>query len=64
MVASLVMEHGLRGVRAQPFHGMWDLARPGFEPVYPCIGRWILNHLTTREVPSITLLMNISWNQL
>ena len=30
----------------------------------PCIGRWIRKQLTTRDVPSITLLMNISWNQL
>ena len=35
VVASFFMEHGLWGVRAQPFHGMWDLATPGFEPVYP-----------------------------
>ena len=28
---------------------MWDLPRPGIEPV-PCIGRQILNHGTTREV--------------
>ena len=25
---------------------------PGIEPHAPCIGRWILNHWTTREVPS------------
>ena len=30
---------------------MWDLPGPGIEPVYPCIGRWILNHCATREVP-------------
>ncbi|TEA40511.1 hypothetical protein DBR06_SOUSAS15710048, partial [Sousa chinensis] len=32
--------------------GMWDLPGPGIKPVsMPCIGRWILNHCTTREVP-------------
>ena len=43
---------------------MWDLPRPGLEPVSPALagrfsttappgkpGRWILNHCTTREVP-------------
>ena len=30
--------------------GTWDLPRPGIEPVFPCIGRRILNHRTTREV--------------
>ena len=26
------------GKRAQLFHGMWDLPRPGFEPVSPALG--------------------------
>ena len=32
---------------------MWDLPGPGIEPVSPtpCIGRRILNHWTTKEVP-------------
>ena len=25
------------GSRAQPLHGMWDLPRPGFEPVSPAL---------------------------
>ena len=40
VVASLVVEHGLQtlrlsscGSRAQLLHGMWDLPRPGLEPV-------------------------------
>ncbi|XP_060157352.1 serine/threonine-protein kinase Nek1 isoform X6 [Globicephala melas] len=42
VVASPVAEHGLRthrlsyrGSRAQPFRSMWDLPRPGHEPVSP-----------------------------
>ena len=30
---------------------MWDFPRPGIKPTFPCIGRQILNHWTTREVP-------------
>ena len=42
IAASLVAEHRLQtrrlsscGSRAQPLHGMWDLPRPGLEPVFP-----------------------------
>ena len=31
---------------------MWDLPGRGLEPRVPCIGRRILNHCTTREVPA------------
>ena len=58
VAASLVVEHKLQtrrlsscGSRAQLLRGMWDLPRPGLEPVSPCIGRRILNHCTTREAP-------------
>ena len=44
IVASLVAEHRLQmhrlsncGSRAQLFHGMWDLPRPGLEPVSPAL---------------------------
>ena len=44
IAASLVAEHRLqtrrlsnRGSRAQPIHGMWDLPRPGLEPVFPAL---------------------------
>ena len=30
---------------------LWNLPGPGIKPVSLCIGRWILNHWTTREVP-------------
>ena len=33
-------------------HGTWDLSSLTRNwPCVPCIGRWILNHWTTREVP-------------
>ena len=44
VVASLVAEHRLQmhrlsncGSRAQLLHGMWDLPRPGLEPVSPAL---------------------------
>ena len=44
IVASLVAEHRLQkrrlsscGSRAQPLRGMWDLPRPGLEPVCPAL---------------------------
>ena len=44
VVASLVAEHRLQtrrvsnhGSRAQPLRGMWDLPRPGLEPVSPAL---------------------------
>ena len=71
IAASLVAEHRLQmrrlsncGSRAQLLRSMWDLPRPGLEPVSPALagrlsttappgkpGRWILNHRATREVP-------------
>ena len=44
IAASLVAEHKLQthrlsscGSRAQPLRGMWDLPRPGLEPVSPAL---------------------------
>ena len=44
ITASLVAEHRLQtrrlsncGSRAQPLRGMWDLPRPGLEPVSPAL---------------------------
>ena len=31
--------------------------RPGIEPIIHCIGRQIINHRTTRVVPSVIILM-------
>ena len=42
------------GVWAQLLRGMWDLPWPGLRTHVPCIGRWIVNHCTTREVPTFT----------
>jgi len=40
------------GARAQ--QGMWDPSRPTRDRIYiPCIGTWILNHWTAREVPTV-----------
>ena len=36
--------------------GMWDLNFPNRDGTQvPCIGRWFLNHWTTREVPQLGL---------
>ena len=51
IAASVVVEHRLQtcrlsscGSRAQLFHGMWDLPRPGLEPVSPALaGRFSTN---------------------
>ena len=71
IAASLVAEHRLQtrrlsscGSQAQLLRGMWDLPRPGLEPVSPALagrflttappgkpGRRILNHCATREAP-------------
>ena len=61
IAVSLVAEHRLQtrklsscGSRAQLLRGMWDLPRPGLEPVSPSIGRQILNHCATREAPTVS----------
>ena len=58
IAASLVVEHRLQtrrlsscGSRAQLLRGMWDLPRPGLEPVSSALGRQILNHCAPREAP-------------
>ena len=54
VVASLVVEHGLEHAGSVVVaHGLscseasWTRDQVGI----PCIGRWILNHCTTREAP-------------
>ena len=45
------------GVLAGLLRGIWDLNSPTRDRTHlPCIGRWILNHWTVREVPSCSLL--------
>ena len=49
------------GAWAQLLRGMWDLPGPRLARTSaPCIGRWILNHCATREVPSQVLLSSMS----
>ena len=37
--------------------GTWDLSSPTRDQTcIPCIGRWILNHWTTREVPRLLVM--------
>ena len=44
-------------VKAELTHNMWDLSFPTRDRVYaPCIGKQILNHWTTRDVPSTPIL--------
>ena len=53
---SLVEVRELRscGTQAQLPRGMWDLSSLTRDRTYiPCIVRWILYHLTTREVPRL-----------
>ena len=57
IAASLVAERRLQmrrlsncDARAQVLCGMWDLPRPGLEPVSPALAG-SLNHCTTREAP-------------
>ena len=39
------------------FQDMWNLWT-GDQTCVPCIGRWILSHCTTREVPKVSLKIN------
>ena len=39
------------GSRAQLLRGMWDLPRPGLEPVSPVLAGRFLNHCVTMEAP-------------
>ena len=67
IAASLVAEHRLQtrrlsscGSRAQPLRGMWDLPGTRARTRVPCIGRWILNHCTTREAAFQVSYMKIN----
>ena len=55
-VGSLIAVHRLSscGGRAQQLLlGMWDLTSQTRDQTVPCLGRRILNHWTTREVPKL-----------
>ena len=52
--SSLQRAGSLVAARGAP-RSMWDLSsQTRDETCLPCIGRWILNHWTTREVPALT----------
>ena len=58
IVASLVAEHSLQtrrlsscGSRAQLLRGMWDLPRPGHEPVSPALAGRFSTTAPPREAP-------------
>ena len=48
---------GAQRVRAELIHSMWDLSFLTTDRIYvPCVGKQILNHWTTRDVPSTPIL--------
>ena len=83
IAASLVVEHRLQmhrlsscGSRAQLLRGMWDLARPGLEPVSPALaGRFsttappgkpnkvILNHREVKRQLNSFFLQKNTWKE-
>ena len=75
VAASLVAEHRLQmhrlsncGSRAQLLRGMWDLPRPGLEPVSPALAGRFLTTVPPGKPPNGSLLMfvfyNCAWNSL
>ena len=48
-VASLVVEHGLWVTQAQLLLSMWDLPRPGIEPVSPVLADRFLSTVPPRK---------------
>ena len=70
ITASLVVEHRLQmrrlsncGSRAQLLCGMWDLPRPGLEPVSPAlVGRF--STTVPPGKPRILILFKWTWNVL
>ena len=59
-MGSVVAACGLSscGVLAQLPHSMCDLSSPTRDRTrVPCIGRWILNHWTTREIPQLPFML-------
>ena len=65
IVASLVAEHRLQtrrlsnyGSQAQPLRGMWDLPRPGLEPVSPALA----GRFSTTAPPGKPPLVHFSRN--
>ena len=49
--ALVVAAHELSSCGALLLRSMWNLPGPGIEPMSPALGRQILIHYTTREIP-------------
>ena len=69
IAASVVAEHRLQtrrlsscGSRAQLLRGMWDLPRPGLEPVYPALAGGFSTTAPPGKPPVICIL-NMKWSQ-
>ena len=65
IAASLVAEHRLQtrrlsncGSRAQLLHGMWDLLRPGLEPVSPALAGRFSTAAPPGKPPAILFLIS------
>ena len=65
VAASLVVEHRLQtrrlstcGSRAQPLRGMWDLPRPGLEPVPAALAGGFSTTVPLRKPPAPFVLMS------
>ena len=54
---SVIVAHGLSscGSRAQSFHGMWDLPRPGLEPVSPALAGRLSTTVPPGKLPTWSL---------
>ena len=60
--SSRALERRLRscGARAYLLCGMWDLPGSSRDQTHvPCIGRWVLHHCATREVPWVSTFMSL-----
>ena len=71
IAASLAVEHRLQtrrlsscGSRAQPLHGMWDLPRPGLEPVSPALtGRFSTTVPPGKPLPCVFFIIGYTKQQ-
>ena len=52
------------GTWASLLRSMWEYSRTRAQTRVPCVGRQILNHCTTREVPTILFYLFIFWPHL
>ena len=69
IAASLVVEHRLQrrrlsscGSRAQSLRGMWDLPRPGLEPVSPALAGGFSTTAPPGKPPRLSLISRVAGN--